>query len=116
MNMTSLKLIIILFVFVMAQQFSVRDWLKAISVSKYEPNFLKHGYSSYDAITNLTVNKLKGAGLPEYLARNVDYLKAVSEDAAIRELSVSVLAVHVGDHCVFVGTIYLKQPDPQPHR
>ena len=85
----------------MAQQFSVRDWLKAIDESEYEPNFLKHGYASYDAIANLTENELEAAGVPDRLASDVDYLKAVSEDEAIRMLSVSVLTVHVGDHCVF---------------
>ena len=92
--MTSLNLIIDCFCFVMAL-FSVRNWLKVIGYSKYEPNFLNHGYASYNAITNLTENNLKAAGVggfdAGYLASYVDNLKAVSEDEAIRELSVSVL-------------------------
>ena len=85
--MTSLNLIIDYFCFVMAL-FSVRNWLKAIDYSKYEPIFLKNGYTSYDAVANLTKNDIAGLGVP---ASRVASLKAVSEDEAIRELSVSVL-------------------------
>ena len=76
-------------------QFSVGDWLKATGYSKYEPIFLKHGYASYHVVKELTWDDLKAAGVEGYvadiLADHVDSLKAMSEDEAIRELSVSVL-------------------------
>ena len=72
--------------------FSVRNWLKAIDYYyEYERIFLKNGYTSYDAVANLTKNDIEGLGVLWPLASYVDYLKAVSEDEAIRELSVSVL-------------------------
>ena len=74
-----------------AQLFSVGDWLRASGYSKYEPEFLKHGYASYDAIVKLTRDDLRAAGVPGHLTSEVDDLKAVSEDEAIRILSVSVL-------------------------
>ena len=78
-----------------AQQFSVRAWLKSIDGSEYETNFLNHGYQSYDDVVTLTRDDLKAAGVAEdhldYVYDRVNDLKAVSEDEAIRELSVSVL-------------------------
>ena len=75
--------------------FSVGAWLRATGLAEYEPNFRKHGYTSYHAVKELSRVELKAAGVEDYyishLARAVDYLKAVSEDKAIRELSVSVL-------------------------
>ena len=73
-----------------AEQFCVA-WLKAIDYSQYAPKFLKHGYVSYHAILGLTLSELQAAGLPGVLTSYVGDLKAVSEDEAIRELSVSVL-------------------------
>ena len=70
------------------QLFSVGDWLRASGCSEYEPEFLKHGYASYDAIVKLTRDDLEAAGAPGHLAFVV---KAVSQDEAIRILSVSVL-------------------------
>ena len=74
------------------QQFCVA-WLKAIGYSQCAPEFLKHGYASYHAVIGLTLSELQAAGVryPNTLASHVDGLKAVSEDEAIRELSVSVL-------------------------
>ena len=81
------------FTFVMA--FSVGAWLKATGYSQYEPNFRKHGYTSYHTVKELSRVDLEAAGVKDYgitrLASDVDYLKAVSEDEAIRKLSVSVL-------------------------
>ena len=75
--------------------FSVGGWLKATGFSHYEPNFRKHGYASYHAVKELSLNELSAAGVEddyvETLASDVDTLKAMSEDEAIRELSVSVL-------------------------
>ena len=72
--------------------FSVDAWLRATGFSKYESNFRKHGYTSYHTVKELSREHLEAAGVKDYnIARDVDYLKAVSEDEAIRELSVSVL-------------------------
>ena len=73
-----------------ASQFCVA-WLKEIGYSEYAPEFLKHGYASYHAIIGLTRSQLEAVGLPGYLISDVEALQAVSEDEAIRELSVSVL-------------------------
>ena len=56
------------------------DWLRASGYSEYEPEFLKHGYASYDAIVKLTRDDLVAAGVPGHLASEVDDLKAVSEE------------------------------------
>ena len=75
--------------------FSVGAWLRATGFSKYEPSFRKHGYASYHTVKELSSDELSAAGVEDrdvvYLANDVDTLKAVSEDEAIRELSVSVL-------------------------
>ena len=75
-----------------AQQFSVREWLKAVDESDYESEFLSNGYVSYDAIVKLSEDDLEAAGIPGRLANDVETLKALgSEEEAIRVLSVSEL-------------------------
>ena len=75
-----------------AQQFSIRDWLKAAGWPRsYESIFLSNGYTTYSSIVKLSRDDLEAADL-EDLSDEVDDLKALgSEDQAIRVLSVSEL-------------------------
>ena len=75
-----------------AQQFSVRDWLKAAGwPSSTESKFLSNGYTTYSSIVKLSRDDLRAAGLGG-LSDEVDDLKALgSEEEAIRVLSVSEL-------------------------
>ena len=101
--------------------FSVGAWLKATGYSQYEPNFRKHGYTSYHTVKELSRVDLEAAGVKDYgitrLASDVDYLKAVSEDEANPEAISECFSVHVVDHCVFVkwGTI-MKPAARVPHQ
>ena len=77
-------------------EFSVRDWLRAVNYSRYEKNFIEHGYKTYHSCVSLSEADLLAAGVSgdsdaAWLALKVEELRTWSEEDAIRELSVSML-------------------------
>ena len=78
----------------MAAQFSIYNWLRAAGWSKYEKNLVEHGYDTYPSCVNLSKADLRAAGVDDshvgYLANRIEELKAISEEDAIQELSVSI--------------------------
>ena len=74
-------------------EFSVSDWLRAVNYSRYEKNFIEHGYKTYHSCVSLSVADLLAAGVSSIgLAERVEELRTWSEEYAIRELSVSMLS------------------------
>ena len=78
----------------MAAQFSIYNWLRATEWSEYEKNLVEHGYDTYTSCVSLSKADLRAAGVDDsdidYLAYRIEDLKAISEEDAIQELSVSI--------------------------
>ena len=71
--------------------------VRAAGWSKYESNFVHHGFDSYDDIVKITEADLLATGVKDVVAANiansVKTLREISEEEAIRELSVSISSV-----------------------
>ena len=78
----------------MATRFSIYNWLRAVGWSKYEKSLVEHGYDTYPSCVNLSKADLRAAGVDDshvdFLANRIEALKAISEEDAIQELSVSI--------------------------
>ena len=78
----------------MAAEFSIYNWLRAADWSEYEKNLVEHGYDTYTSCVHLSEADLRAAGVDDSdavgLAYRIEDLKAISEEDAIQELSVSI--------------------------
>ena len=78
-------------------QFSIYNWLRAVYCPEYEKNLVERGYDTYTSCVSLSKADLRAAGVDDSVADSVDFLayriedlKAISEEDAIQELSVSI--------------------------